>query len=87
MNSNIIEQRAQFGIIRDEYMAPLPKHKWSRKRQGTRRATIKLTIPDLVTCPNCGGLKKAHQVCPSCGQYNNRQIIVKKEKKKKESTK
>jgi len=44
---------------------------------------IKLKQETLTKCPNCGQLKKPHRVCPSCGQYNNQQIIVKKEKKPK----
>lgn len=64
-------------------MAPLPKRKISRRRQGKRRAAIKLAIKTVTKCPNCGQLKEPHRVCLSCGQYNNQQVIVKKEKKPK----
>ncbi|MGB9911070.1 MAG: 50S ribosomal protein L32 [Microgenomates group bacterium] len=50
-------------------MPPLPKRKISSRRQGKRRATHKITLPNLVTCPECGQLKKPHFVCPNCGTY------------------
>lgn len=49
-------------------MTPLPKRRWSTRRQGKRRASIKLTLPKLVKCKNCGQLKKAHTRCANCKQ-------------------
>ena len=66
-------------------MAPLPKRKWSSRRQGKHRASLKLKPTGLINCQNCGSLKKPHTVCPSCGQYNKQQIVVKKEKTKKKT--
>ncbi|MBF6329940.1 50S ribosomal protein L32 [Nocardia transvalensis] len=33
--------------------------------------------PQLMRCPNpaCGRAKPRHMVCPSCGQYQGRQVI------------
>ena len=31
----------------------------------------------LATCPNCGATVIYHRVCPECGYYRGRQIIVK----------
>ncbi|MBP9670006.1 50S ribosomal protein L32 [Candidatus Woesebacteria bacterium] len=49
-------------------MTPLPKRKWSTRRQGKRRASIKLALPKLVKCTNCGQMKKSHTVCTNCNQ-------------------
>ncbi|PJE67294.1 50S ribosomal protein L32 [Candidatus Shapirobacteria bacterium CG10_big_fil_rev_8_21_14_0_10_40_9] len=66
-------------------MTPLPKRRHSTRRQGKRRASISYILPNLVICPNCQELKPAHQVCPKCGYYKDRQVVkikIKKEKKK-----
>jgi len=47
-------------------MTPLPKRRWSTARQGKRRASIKLELPKLVNCKNCGQPKKSHTVCKNC---------------------
>ena len=59
-------------------MTPLPKRRHSHARTGKRRAAIKLTLPDLVTCsnPTCGQPTLPHQVCLNCGQYDGKQIIA-----------
>lgn len=64
-------------------MTPLPKRKLSRRRQGKRRAAIKLVLENNYACPNCGAAKLNHRVCPNCGQYKGRQVVVKKARKKK----
>lgn len=66
-------------------MTPLPKRRWSTGRQGRHRASQKIKIPTLVTCENCGQKKIAHTVCPHCGFYRGRQIIVKPAKDKRDS--
>ncbi|MBI3559457.1 50S ribosomal protein L32 [Candidatus Gottesmanbacteria bacterium] len=47
-------------------MTPLPKRKLSRRRQGLRRATHKLSPIVLQNCPKCGAKKLSHRLCPSC---------------------
>jgi len=61
----------------------LPKKKYPKARQGKRRSHLKLVLPALDTCPKCHSLKLAHHVCPTCGSYNNRQVIEVKSPKKK----
>lgn len=56
-----------------------PKKRHSRQRQGKRRASIRLSVPEAVTCPNCGNRHAAHTVCPQCGYYKGQQVIVKKQ--------
>lgn len=61
----------------------VPKRKMSHARQASRRANWKLTAPTLVECPHCHTPKPPHQVCPNCGQYRGRQVVVEKEKAEK----
>ncbi|HBD01931.1 TPA: 50S ribosomal protein L32 [Candidatus Collierbacteria bacterium] len=49
-------------------MTPLPKRRWSTRRQGKRRASIKLQLPQLTTCKNCGQSKRSHSLCANCNQ-------------------
>ncbi|MEK7565994.1 MAG: 50S ribosomal protein L32 [Patescibacteria group bacterium] len=47
-------------------MTPLPKRKLSRLRQGTRRASFKLVLPQIQKCPKCGKPKLPHKTCENC---------------------
>jgi len=64
-------------------MGAVPKRRISKGRQGRRRGAIKIKAPVLVNCQNCHQRKRPHQVCPNCGYYKGKQVIVKKEKKTK----
>lgn len=58
----------------------VPARKHSQARRDKRRSNVwKLDVPALATCPDCGELKAPHKVCPNCGKYNGRQVIVKDE--------
>ncbi len=61
-------------------MGGLPKKKVSRARRGGRRAHQHLTVPTLMTCPQCQARKMTHHVCPNCGTYNGRQVLTIKDK-------
>ena len=43
---------------------PVPKQKQGRIRTHTRRSA------------RCGAVKLPHHVCPSCGFYKDREVIV-----------
>ena len=58
-------------------MAVSPR-KTSKARKRLRRTNIKLNMPGLSPCPNCGELRKSHFVCPHCGYYDGKEIINKK---------
>ena len=58
-------------------MAVSPR-KTSKARKRLRRTNIKLHMPGLSPCPNCGALRKPHFVCPNCGYYDGKEIINKK---------
>ena len=59
----------------------VPKRKTSKQRKRLRRAQVKIAVPGLVPCPHCKALKRPHGVCPSCGQYKGRKVLVKGEAK------
>ncbi|MFQ6091917.1 MAG: 50S ribosomal protein L32 [bacterium] len=57
----------------------VPKRKISKSRRDKRRAHWKLMAPSLVLCPQCSHPKLPHRVCPSCGSYRGRKVIVPRE--------
>ncbi|HEY8446250.1 MAG TPA: 50S ribosomal protein L32 [Thermomicrobiales bacterium] len=66
-------------------MGALPKQRISRHRQGNRRRHIFLKPPTLVECKNCHEMKRAHHVCPNCGYYRGRQVIVIEERTRRQA--
>ncbi len=65
-------------------MPPLPKKKTPKSRQGKRRSHLGLTPPTLDECSHCHSPKLPHHVCPTCGWYNDREVVeVKPAKNKK----
>lgn len=54
----------------------VPARKTSKaKKRMRRRGHIKLNVPGLTPCPNCGELRKSHMVCPNCGYYDGKQVV------------
>lgn len=62
-------------------MVPQPKRKHSSGRRDRRRAQDALQAVNLVQCSNCGEMRLAHTVCPSCGHYQKREVIEIEKKK------
>ncbi|MFN2188046.1 MAG: 50S ribosomal protein L32 [Candidatus Promineifilaceae bacterium] len=56
-------------------MGAVPKRRISHTRRAKRRTHDNLATPHLVACSNCGELKRAHFMCPSCRTYGGRQIL------------
>lgn len=55
----------------------VPKQKKGRGATHTRRsANSKLSMPARSVCPRCGAVKLPHRVCPNCGFYRDREVIV-----------
>jgi len=52
-----------------------PKRRHSRARKGKRRASISLSIPNVVVCPNCKTMTAPHAVCKNCGYYKGKEYI------------
>ncbi len=59
----------------------LPKGKISKARKHSRRANWKLSLPAIVTCPQCKKKMLAHRVCKNCGYYNGVQVVAHDEEK------
>lgn len=59
----------------------VPKSKVSKARGAKRFASnYKVKVPTLVVCPQCHEQKQPHRVCPKCGYYDGKQVIVTAEK-------
>jgi large subunit ribosomal protein L32 len=54
----------------------VPKKKVSPSRRGHRRSHDALKKNTIVECENCGAEKLPHRICPSCGYYNKRQVLL-----------
>ena len=50
-----------------------PKYKTSKSKAASRKA------PNLVSCQTCGNLIPSHRVCPKCGYYAGKPVVVKDE--------
>ncbi len=48
----------------------------TRSRRNMRRAHDALVDANPNECTSCGELKRPHHVCPSCGHYNDREVVA-----------
>ena len=55
-----------------------PKKKVAKSRRDMRRSHQALGGNSYMECPNCGELKRPHNVCPKCGYYDNREVVTSK---------
>jgi large subunit ribosomal protein L32 len=55
---------------------PNPKRRHSKSRSRKRRTHDALKRTSMNACPNCGNMKLPHRVCPKCGFYGGRTVIV-----------
>ncbi|HZQ29564.1 MAG TPA: 50S ribosomal protein L32 [Patescibacteria group bacterium] len=62
-----------------------PKRRHSIQRKGKRRASIRLSQIQYVSCPNCKSSILPHAICPNCGYYGGRQVISKKSRNEEPS--
>lgn len=62
----------------------VPQRRTSKTRKRKRRTHFKITAPGMMVCPNCGEMKLAHRVCKSCGYYNGRVVVEKKDEELEE---
>ena len=55
----------------------VPKRKTGRMKTRSRRAqNTHVRTMQTVTCPQCGAPKLPHHVCPNCGFYKDREVVV-----------
>ncbi|MHA6258604.1 50S ribosomal protein L32 [Sporosarcina sp. CAU 1771] len=53
----------------------VPKRRTSTTVTKKRRTHVKLDLPGMTTCDNCGETKLAHRICKSCGHYKGKEIV------------
>lgn len=55
----------------------VPRYKTSKARTSRRQSiNMKLCEPNLIACSTCGNKVLMHRVCPKCGFYRGKQVIV-----------
>jgi len=54
----------------------VPKRKVSPSRRGMRRSHQALSTEAHAECPNCGELRRPHNICVSCGFYDGREVVA-----------
>ena len=63
-------------LERNVNMGPLPKRRISQRRQANKRARyLRIKMPHLRRCPDCGVLRVSHSVCMNCGKYKGKSVI------------
>jgi len=63
---------------------PNPKRKHSKARRDKRRsANSKMYLASLAVCPHCRKPRMPHRVCPHCGYYNGKPVVIREEKVEK----
>ncbi len=65
----------------------VPKYRPSSQKQGKRRRTHKLKLPDLTKCQFCGALKRPHFACPNCGKIGTKKLKAESKKSKAQNEK
>ncbi|HEC78341.1 MAG TPA: 50S ribosomal protein L32 [candidate division WOR-3 bacterium] len=61
----------------------LPKRRQSHARKNKRRSQYKIKPLQYTKCPKCHGPKLPHRVCPDCGNYKDKVVVLPKEKEEK----
>lgn len=65
---------------------PNPKRKHSKARRDKRRsANSKVYGDSLSICSQCKKPRLPHRVCPFCGYYNGKPVVIVEEKVEKKS--
>lgn len=54
----------------------VPKQRTPKSRRDRRRAHHALKAKNLVQCNNCGEMRLPHRVCPTCGYYKGREVLI-----------
>ncbi len=54
----------------------VPKRKHSNSRSGKRRSHHQAKPKQTGYCPQCSSTVPTHTVCPKCGYYMGRTVVV-----------
>lgn len=57
----------------------VPFRKVSKTSKRMRRTHYKISANGTIKCPSCGAEIRAHRVCPECGSYKNKKVVMEKE--------
>ena len=57
-------------------MAALPKQKTSKGAKGKRRSHHRAEVRRLSECSHCHNARLPHTVCPTCGYYKGREVVI-----------
>ncbi|MEK6249522.1 MAG: 50S ribosomal protein L32 [Planctomycetales bacterium] len=57
----------------------VPKRKHSNSRSGKRRSHNAIKPAQLTYCPKCSTAIPTHVVCPNCGEYMGRNVVMTEE--------
>jgi large subunit ribosomal protein L32 len=57
----------------------VPKQRQSHSRTHKRRSQHKISPPRMRYCPRCHEPRLPHRVCPNCGTYAGREVVVEQE--------
>ncbi len=60
---------------------PVPKKRRSKGRRRIYHAYFRVFPQNTSNCPNCGQPFLAHKVCPTCGFYKGKKVMVTKTEK------
>lgn len=55
-----------------------PRSKKSKSRRNMRRSHLALGTNAVMECPNCGEIKRPHNICASCGFYDGKEVVRQK---------
>ena len=54
----------------------VPKSKVSKSRKRMKRKiNMKMSLPQMTKCPECGELTPPHKVCIHCGYYKGNLVV------------
>lgn len=53
----------------------VPQNRKTSSKRNMRRSHDALVAANPNECANCGETKRPHHVCPSCGHYDQKQVI------------
>lgn len=54
----------------------LPKRRQSKARGRKRRTHDNLVVVSPSSCSHCGQAKPPHRICPHCGYYKGRRVVI-----------
>jgi large subunit ribosomal protein L32 len=63
-------------------MGPLPKRKKTSSRARNRLSHTAIKPQQMASCPQCHSPMLPHHACPTCGNYNGREVVKIKAPKK-----